>query len=89
MDFFDFIFGLPFMAIGGVMMVVASRFMLAGKMFQASIFYLVADTCCLVSAIIAKDWQASFSMACGVYSTAHVIAKMESGEFVKTLHSEK
>lgn len=76
-------------SIGGLMLIMAAFLMYKGKIFYASMFYLMADIFWVTLALQASDLQGAVFITMGFLLNLGVFIKMNKGTFVKDLHTIK
>ena len=77
------------LAIGGVLLIVASYFVFQGKIFYSTLFYILADFCWILNACVNGDTMGVISVCIGVAANLAMMYKMNNGTFVKDINKEK
>lgn len=76
---------LTILTIGGLLLMVGAFFTYKGKIFIAVIWYLLADTCWIINAILINDLQGAIFVAIGIVFGAIASIKMKRGNMESEL----
>lgn len=79
---------LSIVTIGGMYLMLAALWMANGKIFYASIIYVLADLCWAINAWHLEDYFGFTSVIFGLSMGLLVMYKMKEGIFVMDLHAK-
>lgn len=72
-------------ALGGIMLILGSFFVMRGEIFKSVLVFTTADVCWVIAAFATGDWFAIFTVTLGAVFGIYALIKMHKGEMRKEL----
>ena len=76
-------------AAGGILLIIASFFMMRGELLRATIFFIFADACWILLAYTSGNVFGIFTVIIGAFANLIVAIKINSGVFVSNLKNDR
>ena len=74
---------------GGILLIIASFFMMRGELLRATIFFIFADACWILLAYASGNAFGIFTVSIGALANLIVAIKINSGVFVSDLKNNR
>lgn len=71
--------------LGGLMLILGSKYMNSGNILFSTVCYVVADLCWSLNAYQHNDWFGFLCVNIGILIGLRVLYKMHKGDFVRSL----
>ena len=74
---------------GGILLIIASFFMMRGELLRATIFFIFADICWILLAYASGNIFGILTVSIGALANLIVAIKINSGVFVSNLKNDQ
>lgn len=75
--------------VGGILLIIASFFMMRGELLRATIFFIFADACWILLAYTTENIFGIITVVIGAFANLIVAVKINSGVFVSDLKNNQ